>query len=255
MSINNNLLKNYGGVKIKLKRKFSLLLVALMVLSLFPAHIFAITNNNETTILNNVVVYANFRGDTALTIQGDEYNHVIDTYNANDQTSLSGYMKTISYGQMEVRNIFPQSDGEKIVPIQLSMSLEDTRGEYFDNQIVSEIIDALEKSPTPSGLDSIHNLTVILQGGEGLDFGVYPTIWPHQYFYNGGKSLYGHNIRAINMLNTDVIFDILSGVGVVAHEFLHTLNYADLYTGSSNTSFVDRWDIMSVPDIYMFNTR
>ena len=87
---------------------------------------------------------------------------------------------------------------------------------------------------------NIDNFSIILKGGsDEVDSNT--TLVSHKSDYGENDKWSNKKLGTYNMLNTYSISN--SKAGVIAHEFLHSLGYPDLYT-SNGTYPVYIWDIM-----------
>lgn len=201
----------------------------------------------------NVIVCAYFEGDT----DGPAYfeqntKALMDLYDGTDTCTFTKYLNHISYGNLRLKNYFPQYDGTKIVPVKLSMTEQTVLNSgNMDETILPEVMKKL-KSVTgkldynESGV--IDNVTVILRAQDGTASSANSLVSHHQT-YGGNLKYQNLEVRDYNMINTKVIFGSSStdinaqGSGVLVHEFLHTFNFPDLYT-NNGTVPVGTWDIM-----------
>ncbi len=241
------------------KRLISLVLAIALMLSLAVTVSagMPITPKNHTR--TNVVVFAYFTDTSAAEVERMKSaayrNEMVDMFgmspDSNDATTFAGYLNTVSYGQEKVQNVFLQDNGTVIEPVALSISQESIKGQFADYSVISQITKALDGIDLSShGITSIDTFSVVLGTDEqGADSTVYPTVWPHQATMTG-TSLDGHDIRDINILNTDRLGSTFGGAGLIAHEYLHSLGYPDFYTETAYTP-VGGWDIMADTSVFM----
>ena len=95
--------------------------------------------------------------------------------------SFKKYITEISRGKLNVNNIFPQLEGDKITPLTLAASHDNSN----DNSVIQEIVAAFNSGKIKMPEDKldnkysgvVDNLTVIIQGKcpSGSDF-----MWPHK---------------------------------------------------------------------------
>ena len=171
----------------KAVRSFAYLLlsVVLLITSVtFSAE--AQTDTYET--MANLVVFVKFPEDNGTDITDNSqkiimtYNDTTDIYAGSDiDFSFKKYISEISRGKLNVNNVFPQLEGDTIVPLTLSASHDNSD----DSTVIQEVIAAFNsgKISLPGDkLDnrysqSIDNTTIIIQGrsSSGSDF-----LWPHK---------------------------------------------------------------------------
>lgn len=243
------------------------------ILAILLAGILFLTNwgmNNAQTMARaadakdyaNVVVFAYFKGDA----EGASYFQtnrakILGLYDGAKNRSFTNYLSAVSYGNLRVKNYFPQDDGTTLSACALSVTETSVQaGGNMDTTIVSEI---LANIPALSGqvLDYdgdgyIDNLTVIMKSEkESQTSG--NSLVAHHAFYPTDKNLRygGKEVGHYNMINTPQFLGagnttMAQESGVLAHEFLHGLGFPDLYT-SDGTYPVGNWDIMGGADYGM----
>jgi M6 family metalloprotease-like protein len=242
------------------------MMTLILTLSLFSSGIQMIhAETSGSTVQNfaNLVLFVQFsdtEGNFMDTI-ADEYKpksyteKAVDYYtNSSNGRSLVSYMKTISYGQFLVNTYMPQLKNGKIAPIILPKirSYYDGTGEYTTlkdaiteaNKIVSN-----NQELNLYGDDSIDNVTFIFAGEEGERDSAF---YAHKDYYLGSDTINGTKVGMYNVLMADTIFgrySILS-TGEIAHEFLHSIGYPDLYHETEGNP-VGSWDIMSEASMFM----
>lgn len=201
----------------------------------------------------NVVVFAYFAGDA----DGEAYfekntSSILRIYDGAQNCSFTNYLKNISYGQLRVKNYFPQYDGTKITPLQLSVTEQTVQDSgNMDSTIITE---ALQKLGAVNGVldydgdGYIDNVTVILHSHNTSETSGNSLVSHHQ-FYAGTLKCQNLAVGHYNMVNTVQLLGQTEGdasaqeCAVIAHEFLHTVGFPDLYT-SDGTTPVGMWDIM-----------
>lgn len=215
----------------------------------------------HTGTLNNIVIFIRFADQ-------DEYNQPISLYEGwhnTDAGSMKNYFLETSYGALTVNSTFyPAAVGGMVVSWQDSHprgyycpydSIFNTIG-YENSTICREREEALLAAATnavsasvPAGLDidgdddnAVDNVTYIVAGGTTA----WATLlWPHRTgfwwteVYINGKQVLDYNLQVQNHLTG-------SSVGVLAHEFFHTLGAPDLYHYADNSTYSPayQWDIM-----------
>ena len=243
----------------------SLLLIAGLV---FPMTALPVKGANPQKIAN-LVIFVKMKGDTR-----DIYNASSTTswgsvnYNwqlirnmydggtgSSGDNSFSNYIRTISEGKLEVVNIFPQEyvgdDGiARVRTMELSRSSYD-----HDSQMIAEVITALNNGTIPLDtsqikLDNLNkgildNLTIIVQGDN-----INGQAHSYRAQFGGTETFKGLRVSEYNALFSKALVtdDGSVGVsqqqGVIAHEFLHTLDFPDLYRSDGSGTPVGMWDIM-----------
>lgn len=166
---------------------------------------------------------------------------------ASNARSLKRYMDRISYGNVRIANYFPQFDGTEIIPFQLS---NDTK--YYSEheaQMVGEIIGKLADYKGIN-LDlwksdgCLDNLAIVVPylGQDGS-----AGFTAHRAVYGSASDkISGSFVRSYTILPEESVYIGMGETGIIIHEFLHTLDYPDLYRsrGGENQP-VGAWDIMA----------
>lgn len=191
-----------------------------------------------------------FRGNNSA-----EYAKSLFDGDASNPIALKQYLNTISYGQLQVENVFPQISGDKIAPYRLKNPAEyytnTGNGDNGDQKMIKELTESNNAIKLPSGAKvdydgdgAIDNLTIIYTTSKDAD--------AHKSTYKSGGSIGGYAVKDYNMLPEFSIFKMKS-VGVACHEFLHTVGYPDLYRENavSNGRPVGEWDIMASAGRYL----
>ncbi len=191
-----------------------------------------------------------FRGNNSA-----EYAKSLFDGDASNPIALKQYLNTISYGQLQVENVFPQISGDKIAPYRLKNPAEyytnTGNGDNGDQKMIKELTESDNAIKLPSGAKvdydgdgAIDNLTIIYTTSKDAD--------AHKSTYKSGGSIGGYAVKDYNMLPEFSIFKMKS-VGVACHEFLHTVGYPDLYRENavSNGRPVGEWDIMASAGRYL----
>ncbi|MBS5951844.1 MAG: M6 family metalloprotease domain-containing protein, partial [Clostridium sp.] len=226
------------------KRYLSIILIIIMILN-FNFTVNAASNNKEIDPIANIVYFVDFNDSQGNFIDG-KMDMVKDMFNGEKDTSLSSYIKKISYDQMNVHNYFPQEDNGVITPYRLSKNRS-----YYNKNNEYEMIDEVIKNvqvDTNYNIDMnndgyVDNVIFVFQGRTTSKDDV---LWPHKANHNGASSINGKKVDVYNLHNSyRLIDDILGGEGVLAHEFLHSVGYPDLYTSSGARNPVGIWDIMA----------
>lgn len=222
-----------------------------------------------TRRMANVVVFVNFNdtshdsheaGRCYVKDGGAQLTRDLFDGDETKPRAMKQYLKNISYGQLEVENIFPQMDGDKleIYTLQNNMNYYLNAGKNMDSYIIQEVMTQLEESrkltqnPSLDGDGIVDNLTIVLPCESGTkntqiighqaDFAGDQTI----HRYSGAQAGRGYIVRDYVILPEDNTYT-LAHPSVITHEFLHAVGYPDLYrqavlTGEENP--VGVWDIM-----------
>ncbi len=247
--------------KHKIKKKiYVLLLVLFMIFSDLPIVSYAKASAASEQNFANIVLFAHFKGDNASADAEffvDNRDKIIKMYDGAYGRSLTNYLKTISYGKFHIKNIFPQDDGQKIVSYELPFDASSAYNGNIDYSIIHEMInnipDIKNQIVDYDGDGFIDNLTIIIRGGE-KNYSSNSTFVPHKSDFSSNETWSGKRIGTYNFLNTYTMME--AGVsaqetGVIAHEFLHSLGFPDLYRGDGDDYPVYTWDIMASANRYM----
>lgn len=232
----------------------------------------AATNNLPKQQFANVVVFAYLSSDPETEASDkaffeDEENvkKIMKEYEGSHGRSMKNYLKTISYDQFELINVFPQYDKTEntITPYKLSVSKQDAKTSNVDSQVITEILNNnpnLSDYAVDYNMDGyIDNFTVILRDETSNTAGgstAISTTYPHKSDYSGNTQLESKTgnvkVGAYNILNTLNFVESISssGSGLSSHEFLHTLGYSDLYN-DEGTHPVRNWSIMGLNGPYL----
>lgn len=198
----------------------------------------------------NIVLFAHFAGENAETDAkyfADNRDTILGFYNGSQGRSLKNYLNTISYGQCQVVNLFPQDDGTTLHSCELPFTEDAAKGENIDDRIIQAVMASVPEIRDQvldyNGDGAIDNVTIILKGGSNEN--THPSEYPHKSTYAGTEQWGGSLIRSYNILNTWRLMERLTAEksGMIAHEFLHTIGYPDLYN-AQNDNPVYTWDIM-----------
>lgn len=233
-------------------------------------YLFAPSHTRSFTNINNIVIFITFSDQddyVAFDINIISTMHNDSSENAN---SLKNYYWASSYNQLKVNSyIYPTGmtnySYKDIYPRQyycpfssdnpLGYNTLYSRKLREDSLLIRAITYIQGQIPSDLNLDTdndgkVDNICFIIKGGT-TEWNT--LLWPHQWSlwqnkYINGKKVYDYNIQL-----SDFIFS--HGVGVLCHEFGHTLGLPDLYHGyADSTGYtwkpVGRWDIMSSNGYY-----
>lgn len=175
---------------------------------------------------------------------------LMELYDGQQGRSFRQYMNAISGGRFQVRNLFPQWDGQTLTACELPYTRRQAQTDSMDTPILTALVRQLPELNGRildcNGDGLIDNLSVVLLGEAKNPTGSPPSLYPHQNTLPAGLSFSGRRVASYNILNTDRLLDSsrADGSGLICHEFLHTLGYPDLYTQDASTP-VGCWDIMA----------
>lgn len=217
---------------------------------------------NAPTIgtINNLVIFIRFAGEA-------EFNQNISLYEGwfnSNASSQKNYFLEASYNQLTVNtHFYPVPANQYVVSWQDSHprsyfqpynASTNTNGYSGDNQrrdreftLLVNACNAMN-AVIPSSLvvDSdndgrVDNVVFIISGGAD---GWAELLWPHRWaLYDrtvriNGKRVYDFNLQLRDFLSSQ-------NVGVICHEFFHTLGAPDLYHYTGNgIDPAGRWDLM-----------
>ena len=208
----------------------------------------------------NVVLFAHFAGEDAeedSKFFEENRDTIINMYEGTHGRSVVNYLNTISYGKFKLKNVFPQDDGVKIVSYELPLDKEIAYQQNIDLYIIQNFLKNVPEISDEvldyDGDGYLDNLTIVLRGGEeGTSSGT--TFVSHKGDYFGTEEWSGKRIGTYNILNTYTMLEAglnASESAVIAHEFLHSLGFPDLYRSSGTDYPVYTWDIMALANVYM----
>lgn len=204
----------------------------------------------------NVVLFAEFADSSSDADQNyvrgktDTIRRFYDDYDL----SLRNYMNTISYGQFQVENYFPQEDSNgEIVPYTLSQPMSYYTSDS-DTRLIQEVVQQYNDSGASLSLDCLNtegyldNLTIIIDDNaasapDGLS--------SHKSDYAGSETIAGKRIGTYNIVLGSASIAGVGNAGVISHEFLHSLGYVDLYRKTGNGAPVGAWDIMASTSYFL----
>ena len=224
----------------------------------------SITTHAATTSMANVVIFVDFQDTDHSKHNGSSIGEcflenpqtTMDLFNGSDtvNTGMAKYLDTISYGQFQQINIFPQYDKQTGTISTFTAANNASAYKGTDSSaLVSEMIAMLEKSGlltedadlNDDGL--IDNLTLVA-AYTATDEDENDVFISHKSYYGGEDTVGGLRVGNYNLVTESGGYLGLQESAVFIHEFLHTLGYPDLYkVGDTNNSGspVGTWDIMS----------
>lgn len=214
-----------------------------------------------TGVFNNLVVYIRFSDET-------EYGEPISLYNGwfnTNASSMKNYFLETSYNQLTVNTTFyPPASSGYIVSWQAPQprsyfqpydAVSNPNGYQGDDQHRDREFTLLQNASTaispmvPADLNidanndgRVDNVVFIVKGSAGAWASL---LWPHRwsiwdrYVYIRGKRVYDFNFQLQNFLANQ-------NVGVLCHEFYHSLGAPDLYHYTGNgIAPAGSWDLMN----------
>ena len=218
-------------------------------------------NSPTSGTINNIVIFIRFSDET-------EYGQPISDYEGWFNTSTNSqknYFQEASYNQLTVNtHFFPAPVGGYVVswqdshprayyqpynavtnPTGYSDDWERTDREHYllycaTNGVSAQIPSSLNIDADNDG--DVDNVVYVVKGSAGE----WATLlWPHRwvlYWYNAyinGKQVWDYNFQLQDFL-------AWRGVGVICHEFFHTLGAPDLYHYTDNgIQPAGKWDLMN----------
>ncbi len=186
-----------------------------------------------------------------------QWERFVRDFNENDpnayvKSSFREYFSTVSDGRYDVVTDFPQTNPDGTVTY---ITLPKTRDSYsYDGALVEDAVNEFNKLyPEYDGsvLDTngdgaVDNVLIVPSVPEGSSITEADILWPHKADYPRSSGLTvgmkggAPEVGAYNIISTES----LDNMGVVAHEYLHSLGIKDYYRGSGDGNPVDVWDIM-----------
>lgn len=234
-----------------IKKIAAVVLCAALMFTCFPLSVFAKASDSENKKETNIVLFGYFNNYTA-----DEANEYYKTnlasimkiIDGSNGRSFKNYIKSISYGKLEIENIFPQYSGGNIVPVNVGVSEDDANVMNYDVSVIDALLSNMpsiaDKIVDKDGDGYVDNVMLIVMNktNEAVSG---TTLVPHKGDYTGSTEINNKKIGTYNMFGTYRLLN--EKTGLVAHEFLHTLGYADLYKNTTSQYPVYVWSIMGGP--------
>lgn len=233
---------------------------------------FAVTNTKSTTTINNIVIYVTFSDQADFT--NSELNSIWGKFNDSytNANSLKQYFWESSYHQLMVNtlcyptgtnvysyhDINPRNFYCPFSSTNLIGYTNDNSRMYREHALLARAISYVrDEIPLSLDLDSdndgyVDNICFIIKGGT-TEWNT--LLWPHKWSLSSelvlihGKFVYNYNLQLSEHIESH-------GVGVLCHEFGHTLGLPDLYHGYSDPNTgrkwepVGEWDIMAANGYY-----
>lgn len=237
-----------------MKRAAAVILCVIIVMTCFPLSAFAKVSNAENKKEANIVLFGyfnNYTQEEANEYYNEKLADIMKIIDGSNGRSFKNYIKSISYGKLEIENIFPQYSDGKIVPVNVGVSESDANVRNYDVSVIDALV---------SNMPSIADKTVDIDGDGYVDNVMLivmnktneatsgATLVAHKGDYTGASKINNKEIGMYNMFGTYRLLN--EKTGLVAHEFLHTLGYADLYKNTTSQYPVYVWSVMGGPSQY-----
>lgn len=233
----------------KIKRGLVLLLTVILLCTALPVSAQAKTTGNKVVNKANIVLFGYFADDTQTAADAyfDQYaGELVGYIDGSFGRSLKNYLSTISYGQLQMENTIPQYDGTTVHALQVPVSESDALTQNLDTQILESLISQMpsiaDKTVDLDGDGYVDNVMVILKASQSASAASATTLVAHKSDYSGSAKINGKHLATYTVFGTDRLRN--EGSSLLAHEFLHTLGYADLYRNSGNDRPVYSWSVM-----------
>lgn len=233
------------------KRRLATFLTIILSLS-FIFKVNASEGNKNITKIANVVYFIKF-SDSKSNFMDGKFEDVKDIFQGEKNISLTNYIKTISYNQMNVHNYYPQEVNNNINLYTMSNN-RSYYNKYNEYEMIEEVLKNVSVNPNYN-VDMnddgyVDNVIFVFDGKVTEKDDV---LWSHKSNYNGNITINNKMVNNYNIHNSySLIESSVSGrEGVLAHEFLHSVGYPDLYRAAADGAPVGRWDIMSSVSVFL----
>lgn len=233
----------------KIKRGLALLLTMILLCTALPIRAQAKTTGNKTVNKANIVLFGYFADDTQTTADAyfDQYaGELVGYIDGSFGRSLKNYLSSISYGQLQMKNTIPQYDGTTVHALQVPVKESDALVQNLDTQIIESLIRQMpsiaDKAVDLDGDGYVDNVMVILKASQSSKASSSATLVAHKSDYSGSAKINNKPVVGYNVFGTDRLRS--EGSSLLAHEYLHTFGYPDLYRNSGNDRPVYSWSVM-----------
>lgn len=237
-----------------LKKTAAVILCTVLMLTCFPMSVFAKASDAENKKEANIVLFGYFNNYTAE--EAEEYyktnlESIMKILDGSNGRSFKNYIKSISYGKLEIENIFPQYSDGKITPVNVGVSEADANVRNYDVSVIDSLVSNMpsiaDKTVDYDGDGYVDNVMLIVMNKTN-EATSGATLVAHKGDYTGSSKINNKEIGMYNMFGTYRLLN--EKTGLVAHEFLHTLGYADLYKNTTSQYPVYVWSVMGGPSQY-----
>lgn len=233
----------------KIKRGLALLLTLILLCTALPISAQAKTTGNKTVNKANIVLFGYFADDTQTAADAyfDQYaGELVGYIDGSFGRSLKNYLSSISYGQLQMKNTIPQYDGTTVHALQVPVKESDALVQNLDTQIIESLIRQMpsiaDKAVDLDGDGYVDNVMVILKASQSSKASSSATLVAHKSDYSGSAKINNKPVVGYNVFGTDRLRS--EGSSLLAHEYLHTFGYPDLYRNSGNDRPVYSWSVM-----------
>ena len=233
----------------KIKRGLALLLTMILLCTALPISAQAKTTGNKTVNKANIVLFGYFADDTQTAADAyfDQYaGELVGYIDGSFGRSLKNYLSSISYGQLQMKNTIPQYDGTTVHALQVPVKESDALVQNLDTQIIESLIRQMpsiaDKAVDLDGDGYVDNVMVILKASQSSKASSSATLVAHKSDYSGSAKINNKPVVGYNVFGTDRLRS--EGSSLLAHEYLHTFGYPDLYRNSGNDRPVYSWSVM-----------
>lgn len=233
----------------KIKRGLALLLTMILLCTALPISAQAKTTGNKTVNKANIVLFGYFADDTQTAADAyfNQYaGELVGYIDGSFGRSLKNYLSSISYGQLHMENTIPQYDGTTVHALPVPVKESDALVQNLDTQIIESLIRQMpsiaDKAVDLDGDGYVDNVMVILKASQSSKASSSATLVAHKSDYSGSAKINNKPVVGYNVFGTDRLRS--EGSSLLAHEYLHTFGYPDLYRNSGNDRPVYSWSVM-----------
>lgn len=233
----------------KIKRGLALLLTVILLCTALPISAQAKTTGNKTVNKANIVLFGYFADDTQTAADAyfNQYaGELVGYIDGSFGRSLKNYLSSISYGQLHMENTIPQYDGTTVHALQVPVKESDALVQNLDTQIIESLIRQMpsiaDKAVDLDGDGYVDNVMVILKASRSAEAASATTLVAHKSDYSGSAKINNKPVVGYNVFGTDRLRS--EGSSLLAHEYLHTFGYPDLYRNSGDDRPVYSWSVM-----------
>lgn len=236
------------------KKIIAVFLCVVMAAACVPITAYAKKTDEPAKTEANIVLFGyfnNYTQDEADLYFEQNLSSIMKIIDGSNGRSFKNYIKTISYGKLEIENIFPQYDGTSVKPVKIDVSEDAAKQRNYDVSVIDALVKGMpaiaDKTVDRDGDGYVDNVMLVVMSSSS-DATSGSTLVAHKGDYTGSSKINGKSIGMFNMFGSYRLLN--EKYGLVCHEFLHTLGYADLYKSSGTQSPVYNWSIMGGPSAY-----